>query len=1003
MSKRYIYFIIFIFTFSVSNLFSQWRAYEVPRYIQAGYFEQFPEHYKYPINGKLRYMELPPDVLKFKPEQTTFQTSDGIEVVNVSSSFANAKTETWIALNPTNPSNIIATANDNAYLGGYDGFRMSAFVSKDFGATWAHKPTPSNSGQWISPKGTQATIFDPSIAFDTKGNAYYAYGFSETTWGSEDKDTEQNGVFIVKSSDGGMTWNAIQEGSDKGIMAVTTDALKTSGNPFHDRYTITTDATVGSPYQDNVYITWRVFRGIDGVVFSKSTDGGESWSPYRRLDVGGQAPQPVTGPNGEVYVTWISEDYNGYAAAKFIKSTDGGESFGSIIEAQKVISIGDRHPVSYRHVLTKKQNIRVSSTPMMASDNSNSPYRGNLYIVQAGRESNGGPYGVYISKSTNKGSTWAKNIRIDENSLRNDLFFPSISCDPITGMVAVLYYSSQNDPNNVGVDAYVAISNDGGDTWRNIRVSPNTIYLNSISTVFPQGGEGNIYWGDYTHVVAFDSKVYPLYWMPTRADYHYGTNALFTAFISPAPQAPTELAFVTQTNPTKLKLTWTHPTKNLIGDPINNFKINIYKGDKKIGEVPKNQKPEFFDGEVSYGKKYTYFLETEIESGLKSKKVEITATIGGNIKPKAISNLTWRPKANGVQLRWTNPNLTVADEPLLDELRIAIYDVEKNQLIKKIDNQKFTAGENSDYTIELATDKFYELNVKAIAVRGGVETESDFYSNKVIAFSGNPKNDLSENFDNIENRVPIYNKGKWNTTSTKAASAPNSFTDSPDGNYANNANEFFIMAPVVLSSGKSTISFDHIALIDSVIRTDVNEIPRFDYGEIAYSNDFGLTWKMLKWVNANSSPDFIMGSIEESKWQNLAFNLNNITGDTVLFRFTLGSNDFRNGDGWYLDNIMLDGRPSSVNYNLYDNTMISVNPNPIHNSAVISIKTAIDANIKIEFYDVLGNKISFNDLGYKKAGEYSLNQEFNHISNGMYFYKISIDNYVKTIPVSVVK
>ena len=36
-------------------------------------------------------------------------------------------------------------------------------------------------------------------------------------------------------------------------------------------------------------------------------------------------------------------------------------------------------------------------------------------------------------------------------------------------------------------------------------------------------------------------------------------------------------------------------------------------------------------------------------------------------------------------------------------------------------------------------------------------------------------------------------------------------------------------------------------------------------------------------------------------------------------------------------------------------------------------------------------------------GEYSLNQEFNHISNGMYFYKISIDNYVKTIPVSVVK
>jgi hypothetical protein len=1004
MLRKYIFLILILLITAGAESFSQWRAYSVPDYLRAGYFEQFPDFYRYPINGKLKYYEASPDVLKYKPEQTKFLTSDGIEVVNVSSTFPNAKTETWIALNPTNPANIIATCNDNAYLGGLDGFRMSAFVTNDFGATWAHKPTPRNKGQWINPTGNQATIFDPGIAYDSKGSVYYVYGFSETTWGSEDKDTEMNGVFIVKSTDGGQNWNALKEGSESGIVAITTDALKTSGNPFHDRYTLTVDATEGSQFKDNVYVTWRVFRGMEGVVFSRSTDGGETWSPYRRLATGGQAPQPVTGPNGEVYVTWIDVDFNNYSIAKFMKSVDGGANFGANLEAQKVISVGDRHPVSGRNVLTNKQGIRVSSVPQMASDNSNSPYRGNLYVVQAGRENTGGQYGIYLAKSTNKGTTWTKNVRIDSNPLRNDMFFPSIACDPVTGMVAVLYYSSQNDPKNVGVDAYVAISNDGGETWKNLRVSPNTFYLNSQATVFPQGGDGNIYWGDYTHIVAYNSRVYPLYWAPTRlTDYNYGTTALFTAFISPAPQVPTAQQFLTINNPTTLKLTWTHPTKNLLGEVLGNFKINIYKGVNKIGEVAKNQTPEFYDNDVVYGSKYTYYLETETENGLKSSKVEILATVGGNQKPKPVTELTWRPKSNGINLIWRNPSQTIDNEPLLDELKIAIYDAKTNQLIEKIGPSNFTAGANSNYTVVLETEKFYELNIKAIAVRGGVETESDYALNGVIAFSGNAKSDIAETFDIPQSRVPVYIKGKWGLTTTKSSTAPNSFTDSPDANYAVNSNEYFMLPPVVLSSGKSTISFDHIALIDSVVRTDVNGIQRFDYGEIAYSNDFGLTWKMLKWVNVNSSPEFVLNNLDASKWQNLAFNLNQITGDTVLFKFTLGSNDFRNTDGWYIDNINLDGRPTSVDYNLYEMTMVSVNPNPVKNFAVLSMKTAVDAEIRIELFDVLGNKIISENLGQKSAGDYSFEYNLSNLANGMYFYRINIGNFTKTLSVSVTK
>jgi hypothetical protein len=1001
--KKYLFIVLLLSIVLGSDAYSQWRPYGVPSYIRAGYFEDFPDFYKFPINGRIRYYEPTAEDLKYVPNETRFLSNDGIEVVNVSSSFPNAKTETWMAINPNNPDNLIATCNDNAFLGGFQGFRMSAFVSKDGGRNWTHNPTPSNSGQWFSPTGTQATIFDPGVGFDLDGNAYYIYGFSETTWGSEDKDTEKNGVFVVKSTNGGSTWDALTNGSPNGIVAITTDAFKTSGNPFHDRYTIGIDNSTTSPYKNNVYVTWRVFRGQDGVVFSKSSDGGESWSPYRKLASNGQAPQPVTGPDGEVYVTWIDVDFNGSSRALFIKSTDGGNSFGSVAEAQRVSSVGDRHATSGRFVLKNKQDIRVSSVPQMASDNSNSPYRGNIYIVQAGRETTGGLYGIYLSKSTNKGSTWTKNIRIDNSLLRNDMFFPSIACDPMTGLISVLYYSSQNDNTNVGVDAYVALSNDGGETWKHLRVSPTTVFLNNQNTVMPQGGAGNIYWGDYTHIVSYNNKVYPLYWASTANDFRYYSTALFTALISPAPQQPFSPDFLTLQTPTSLKISWLHPTKNLLGENLGQFKINIYKGETKIGEVANSSTPEFVDNNVTYGESITYYLETEVPEGLKSSKTVVNAIVGGNPKPKAPSNLTWRPSPNGITLNWINPAQTIANEPLLDGLKVAVYNAETNELIETFGSSEFIAGEGASHTVTLETEKFYKLNIKTVAVRGTVETESDFSDNVVIAYAGVPKEDFNETYDEAQNRVPIYIEGKWGITTAKSSSAPNSFTDSPDGNYSADQNEYFILAPLVLSSGKSTISFDHIALIDTVVRQDINGNPAYDYGEIAYSLDFGATWKLLKWVNASTSENFILNNLEASQWQNLAFNLSEFNGDTVLFKFTLGSNNFRQTDGWYLDNILIDGRPSSVNYDLYESSIISVNPNPVQNIAKVSLRTAVDADLRIELFDVLGNKIISDNLGFITQGNYTFDYNMNELSNGMYYYRISIGNYTRTIPVSLTR
>lgn len=1004
MIKKYVIFLVlFSFVFGTDAI-SQWRPDGVPTYLRADFFEQFPDFYKYPINGKIRYYEATSEELKFVPEQTKFLSNDGVEIINLSSSFANAKTETWMAINPFNPSNLIATCNDNAFLGGMGGFRMSAFVSTDAGRNWVHRPTPANAGHWFTPKGNAATIFDPGVAFDREGNGYYIYGFSETTWGDEDKDTEKNGVFVVKTTDNGTTWNGLEEAGINSIVAITDDAFKPANNPFHDRYSLGIDISEDSPHKGNIYVTWRVFRGTNGVVYSRSTDGGFSWSVYQRLATNGQAPQPVVGPNGDVYVTWIDVDGSGNSRAMFMHSPNGGASFpGSPIEAQRVVSIGNQNQSSGRQVLVDKQGIRVSSTPQMAVDISNSPYKGTIYVVQAGRESTNGPYGIYLAKSTNHGLSWNKNIRIDNSVNRRDMFFPSIACDPVSGLLSVLYYTSQHDDANVGVDAYVAISKDGGNTWTHIRSTPKTFYLNSSSTVFAQGGVGNVYWGDYTHIVSYNNKVYPLFWMPTNANYSYGTNALFTAFISPAPQQPINPNFATLLEPTKLKLSWTHPTKNLLGEILGDFKINVFKGQNKIGEVQKSQTPEFMDNDVVYGGSYSYFLETETTDGLKSVRTEINATVGGNPKPMAPTELSWRPNPNGITLTWRNPSRTIFDEPFLDQLKIAIYDAKSNQQLDVVSSTQFIAGELATHTLVIDTEKFYEINIKAIGVRGTLETESDYTNSKVIAYSGAPKVDINENFDNAETQTPIYITNKWGVTTEKAESTPNCITDSPGTQYTPNSFEYFILAPIVLSSEKSTLNFDHIALIDTTVRTDENNKPNYDYGELTYSLDFGKSWQFLRWFNSATSDGFIQNNLGASQWQNLAYNLSQHTGDTVLFRFALGSNDFRQADGWFIDNIKFDNRPSSVNINLIEMTKFSVSPNPVKNFARVSLKTVTTADARIELYDVLGSKVEIRNAGMLSQGDHSFDFDMSNLSDGMYYFRITLDNYIKTIPVSVTR
>lgn len=976
----------------------QYKNYSIPDYLKPTYSYYYLNNPNNPsiFTRKVKYTPVPPEVAKYIPEQTRIQTADGFELINISPG-NNAQSETWIAINPTNPSNIIATSNDNYYLGGYDNWRMSAWASFDGGLTWTHRTTPANRGVYIDPpQNGSMTIFDPGVAFDADGNALYTYGYTQINTNSE--GSEINGVFGALSTNGGASWDGY--GNDIPVTAIALSAYE-AGNPFHDRYSVAADNNPNSPYKNRFYVSWQRFRVNQGVVFSYTTDGGLNWIGPTLIGTGNtQAPLPAVGPDGEVYVAWINTNYPNEAQAIVRKSTNGGQNWGPSIIAQSVVSIGTRHAQSNRFVLTDKQSIRVSSAPQIAVDNSNKSTRGWVYVVQAGRDVPNGSNRVYVARSTDKGQTWQNKIRVDDNAVGNDLFFPSICVDPITGTVAVLYYSSQNDPeNNQGVDAYLSISKDGGNTWKVIRITPTTAYLNSLKTVSDQSfglgvGGGNLYWGDYTSVAAYNGVIYPLFWMPSLPTGDFGSLDLFTAPISQKIKPVTNLTAKSLyvDNQIKIQLDWVNPTTDMFNEPIDNFEVLIKRNDKPsttIATIANNQPPTYTDVDVIDGTWYTYELTIRANDGRESVPVSVSVLAGGTLKPLPPYNITWRPKEDGVQLTWRNPEFAIDGSTIRELSGVKI--LLNGDVIKTVSLSQIQAGELVSDVIPMDAKTFAKVRLISIATRGEASAESDT-TNELLVYAGPIYTTLNETFDDETNSIPRYSEKGWEITSVVASTPPNSIATTPTEKYENNTTYTMYLAPVVLGDTSNTLSFDNMSLIH-----------RTDYGELAMSTDWGNTWRSLNWYTISSSENFVPGDPQSSQWKNEVKDMRPYVGDTVLYRFSLVSGTGFTDRGWFIDNIRLDTRFDIYEAGHISSNSVNIAPNPVENIAHISMTILQPGNVSYRLFNSLGKLEIKADLGYTSNPFYSFDVETSNLASGMYFLQIQVGSSTITKPIIITK
>ena len=410
--------------------------------------------------------------------------------VNVSNE-CGPQSETYVTINPVNPTTLAAGSNEIFRL------PMRGYFSSDGGSTWGGVDLP------LPPAKGNGLDFgsDPTLAFDTRGNVYYGY---IVVYFGNGNGINATAMGVARSIDGGRTYPQF-----------TLFSLEGGTNHFNDKPMIAADTNVSSPFRDSVYVAWDAATGGSsggGVRFARSTDRGATFTTTRIDDPRGPGRAigavPFVGPGGEVYVAW-----NDYAAntIAFNRSKDGGVTW----DAPRVIA---SKRLAFDIAIPAEFNRGALVYPACDADRSTGPHRGRMYCSWMDLTATGNT-DIFVSFSDDGGTTWSRPGPATDALGGVDRFNHWMSADPVTGDVNVSFYDTRNDTTGARymTDIYFAQSRDGGVTWSsNLRVTSVSSNEHDCGGVFPCTAinYGNQQ-GDYAGLVSFGGASYPV-WTDSR-------------------------------------------------------------------------------------------------------------------------------------------------------------------------------------------------------------------------------------------------------------------------------------------------------------------------------------------------------------------------------------------------------------------------------------------------------------------------------------------------------
>lgn len=348
--------------------------------------------------------------------------STGIEVDGVRPLVTDAvpyrQVETYLAVNPTDSTNMIATALANSRDGGL------AYVTHDGGETWKRVDGPDDP---VFPGG------DPMVDFDGDGRAYLS--------------TLASGFSVWRSSDGGRTWSGPAE------VEGTLDR----------QWVIAPDSSPEG--EQRVYAAARAGGGPEAAIaVFVSEDGGRTFEETARMPpadgiLNGVGDLEVA-PDGTVILPYlvfprraIGRDV-GRGRQRVLLSRDGGETWRGPHE------IGER--ALYTNAAEQELMYKGLGKGGAAVDASGGEFDGTVYMAW-GHVADG-VLQPMLARSRDGGRSWSAPVRVNRGGRESHHSTPQVAVGP-EGHVAVTWNDRRHDPEDRCYHHYVAISRDGGRTF----------------------------------------------------------------------------------------------------------------------------------------------------------------------------------------------------------------------------------------------------------------------------------------------------------------------------------------------------------------------------------------------------------------------------------------------------------------------------------------------------------------------------------------------------------
>jgi hypothetical protein len=382
--------------------------------------------------------------------------------------YDDTEVEPFVAVNPTNPLNIIGAYQQDRWT---DGGSRGLVASRSFdgGQTWA--PNYAEFSQCSDDPATpyvspfpRAT--DPWVSFDAGGKAY------QISLGIVSASGIFSGVEVSTSADGGAHWSLPARLITDNDPIFFNDKQSITGDPNQAGVAYATWIRGNLPGWDNIGFVGAVhsfaFRGLP--MFSKTTDGGATWSKPVSMVNGNiymQGNQIAVLPDGtlvDVFAALFKGSGSQPSNQAFwgvVRSTNGGKTWGAPVKIAELDTTLLTNP-DIPNPTSLDQTIRAGDyIPDVAVDRTN----GNLYMVFAD-SIGGGIDHVKLTKSTNGGKTWTTPVDVTGTPTSTHSFNGTVEVTA-DGTIAVMYYDFRGNTSGSGLptDVWLRHSHDGGATW----------------------------------------------------------------------------------------------------------------------------------------------------------------------------------------------------------------------------------------------------------------------------------------------------------------------------------------------------------------------------------------------------------------------------------------------------------------------------------------------------------------------------------------------------------